>query len=689
MSTPACYLGSDVGGTFTDLVFYTASGEVHCFKVPSTPSRPGASILEGIDEIKAALGLDDAAWGQMVHTHSSTVATNALIERKGARIGLLVSSGFRDLFELQRLAIPHPMRFDSRRPLPLVPRGLVREVAGRIAADGSEIDPLDAAGAIEAARELVALGVEIAVVVLLHSYRNPAHEQRVRAEVGRAGIPLRLELSSEVWAQAREYERGVLTAVNASIRPIVEAYVARLEEGLAERAIATPARVARSNGGAELAQTMRHRPVVALMSGPAAGVAGAAAAARDAGWEAADLMTLDVGGTSADIGVIRAGRPVLSSEEHIADFPLLIPTIAVSSIGAGGGSILWLDPTGSLKVGPRSVGADPGPACYGVSGSLVPALTDAFLVAGLLAPGQRLGGKLPLRMAPAREALGTLAAPLGLSVDAVADGAIRVATALMAAEASNVLARRGVDAPHFRMVAFGGAGPLVAALLAEEIAIDAILVPPFPGGLSALGAARADLEGDLVEPVYERLGGLDQAALARVSANLASRAKTWIAEQTAALAVTETRIELSADMRYDGQGYDVTVPLMAAWLTAGDFARLRAAFHAAHRATYGHANEEAEIWLKELRAHIVGATAKPRIVPLRSAALGAGAGVGTRTVRLSGREVAAQVHDRAALGAGRHLAGPAIVNQMDTTTWIPPGWGARTVPSGALVLERK
>src|SRR5271155_3172115 len=329
---PACYLGSDVGGTFTDLVFYSATGELHCFKVPSTPSRPGASILEGIDEIKATLGLDEAGWRAMVHTHSSTVATNALIERKGARIGLLVSSGFRDLFELQRLAIPHPMRFDSRRPLPLVPRGLVREVGGRIAADGSEINPLDAEGALAAARDLVALGVEIAVVVLLHSYRNPAHEQQIRAIVEHAGIKLRLELSSEVWAQAREYERGILTAINASIRPIVEAYVARLEEGLAQRLIATPARVARSNGGAELAGTVRRRPVVALMSGPAAGVAGAAAAAQDAGGEAADLMTLDVGGTSADIGVIRGGRPVLSAEEHIADFPLLIPTIAVSSI---------------------------------------------------------------------------------------------------------------------------------------------------------------------------------------------------------------------------------------------------------------------------------------------------------------------------------------------------------------------
>ena len=268
------------------------------------------------------------------------------------------------------------------------------------------------------------------------------------------------------------------------------------------------------------------RPVVALLSGPAAGVAGAAAAAQDAGWEAADLMTARC---RRHLGRYRRHprRPAgaESSEEHIADFPLLIPTIAVSSIGAGGGSILWLDPTGSLKVGPRSVGADPGPACYGIAGSRMPALTDAFLVAGLLAPGQRLGGKLPLQMAPAREALDTLAGPLGMPVEAVADGAIRVAIALMAAEASNVLARRGVDAPRFRMVAFGGAGPLVAALLAEEIGIDAILIPPFPGALSALGAARADLEGDLVEPVYERLGALDRRRWRAVTATADARAQ--------------------------------------------------------------------------------------------------------------------------------------------------------------------
>jgi N-methylhydantoinase A len=258
----------------------------------------------------------------------------------------------------------------------------------------------------------------------------------------------------------------------------------------------------------------------------------------------------------------------------------------------------------------------------------------------------------------------------------------------MAAEASNVLARRGVDAPRFRMVAFGGAGPLVAALLAEEIGIDAILIPPFPGGLSALGAARADLEGDLVEPVYERLGALDSAALARITAGLQARAAEWIAEQTRSLAVTGTRIELAADMRYDGQGYDVTVPLQAEWLAGGDFQRLRAAFHAAHRATYGHANANAEVWCKELRAHITGATPKPRIVPLQPQAATA-VSEDARVVRLFGREVSASVHERAGLGVGRRIAGPVIVNQMDTTTWIPEGWQAAVMPAGALVLERK
>lgn len=568
----------------------------------------------------------------------------------------------------------------------MVPRAVVREIGGRIDADGQEVEPLDPAVVVRAAGELCDAGVEIAIVVFLHSYRNAAHERAARDAVARSGVNLRVELSSDVWPQAREYERGVLTAINASIRPLVEGYVDRLVAGLTDHRILTPARIARSNGGAELATSLRGRPVVALLSGPAAGVSGAAEVARDAGWDAADLMTLDVGGTSADIGIVRDGRPVLSSEEHIAEFPVLIPTVAVSSIGAGGGSIIWLDPTGSLKVGPRSVGADPGPACYGTKGSLIPALTDAFLVAGLLEPGQRLGGKLPLLLSPARDALGMIAARLTSSVEEVADGAIRIAIAMMTAEASNVLARRGVDAPRFRMVAFGGAGPLLAALLAEELSIDTILVPSHPGALSALGAARADLEGDLVQPVYTMLGRLAAGRLAELLRELEATASQWIATQTEQIPAAATRTEIAAEMRYDGQGYDVTVPLDRAWLAEGDTARVSAAFHAAHRATYGHANEDAQIWLKELRAHVVGEIPKPRLAPLLASTSSASGT--TRPVRLLGQTFSAAVIDRSAMGTDETIPGPAIINQMDTTTLVPPGWQTRRIAAGALVLER-
>jgi N-methylhydantoinase A len=677
-------LGTDVGGTFTDLALITDAGELHCFKVPSTPSRPGASILAGIEEIQAAAPSANPLWHHLVHTHSSTIATNALIERKGSKIGLLTSTGFRDLFELQRLAVPHPMRFDSRRPTPLIPRALVREVGGRLDAQGEEIEPLDTGAVVRAANELQKAGVDLIIVVFPHSYRDASHELAARDAIVGAGIVPRVELSSDVWPQAREYERGVLTAINASIRTLVEAYVDRLASGLHDHRIEMPARIARSNGGAELAVSLRARPVVALLSGPAAGVSGAAEVARDAGWEGADLMTLDVGGTSADIGIVRAGRPVLSSEEHIAEFPVLIPTVAVSSIGAGGGSIIWLDPTGTLKVGPRSVGADPGPACYG-TGSLVPALTDAFLVAGLLEPGQRLGGKLPLRLAPARDALATIATRLACSVEEVADGAIRIAIAMMTAEASNVLARRGVDAPRFRMVAFGGAGPLLGALLAEELSIDTILIPSHPGALSALGAARADLEGDLVQPVYAMLGTLAPDRLAAFLFALETVAERWIEAQTEHLQAVAVHTDIAAEMRYDGQGYDVTVALDRAWLAEGDSARINAAFHAAHRATYGHANEHAQIWLKELRAHVVGEMPKPRLAPVQLS-LG-DAATTRRPIRLSGRTVMASVIERSALDGT--IVGPAIINQMDTTTLVPPDWLARRVDAGALVLERK
>lgn len=679
-----CFLGVDVGGTFTDLVFFADSGEITCVKVPSTPATPGISTLNGIEEVRVSAGVSQETWAALLHTHSSTVATNALIERSGARLGLIVTTGFRDILEIQRLATPKPMRYDSRRPQPLVPREMVAEVAERIDAVGRVLTPLDEAAVEAAARSLAERSAQLVVICFLHSYMNPAHERRAREVIGSSLPDLKIELSSDVWPQAREYERATLAVINAYVRPTVEAHVRQLSDGLAERGILTAPRGARSNGGMELLSTMARRPVVALLSGPAAGVAGAAAAAAEAGWEAADLMTIDVGGTSADIGVVRGGRPILSTEEHIADFPILVPSIAVSAIGAGGGSIIWLDETRSLKVGPRSAGADPGPACYG-AGATEPTLTDAFLLAGFLTPDQRLGGKLTLHRDPARRALASVGSRIGWTAEQVADGAIRVATAMMAAEATNVLARRGVDVPKFRMVAYGGAGPLVAALLAEDIYVDTVLVPPTPGALSALGAARADLEGDFVRPIYRLLDDVVADDWFTELDALHASVAEWLVAECDTLPVADSLVEFSADMRYDGQGYDVNLQV-SRQRPAGDLrGEIASAFHDAHRAVFGHANEDARIWVKELRAHVIGRLSKPatrvRASIERSAAV-------PRTVRLRGRELMARAVDRAALVVGDRLDGPAVIPQMDTTTLVPDGWSAGVAASGALILSR-
>ena len=518
---------------------------------------------------------------------------------------------------------------------------------------------------------------------LMHSYLNPAHELRVGERLAEAFPDLPVELSCKTWPQAREYERAVLATINAYVRPAVERYLDLLVDGIGERKVKTEPRVIRSNGGMQRAATIRRHPVTALLSGPAAGVAAAAFVAREAGLPNADLITVDVGGTSVDVGVVRHGKPVLSSEEHVADFPLLTPSIAVSSVGAGGGSIIWLDETGGLKVGPRSAGADPGPACYGGGGGL-PALTDAFLLAGWLADGQRLGGRIPLQAAAARAALSPLASSLGITVEETADAAISLAIAIMAAETGNVVAKRGVDAPDFSLVAFGGAGPLVGALLADEVYIDKVLIPPAPGVLSALGAAHADVEGDLICPVYLRLAEVSADRLSAILDELEEQATRWLEEEGQAVEIEASRVSFAADMRYEGQGYDVTVGLERPWIADGDIGSVAAAFHRAHRAAYGHSDEAAGVWLKEVRAHVVGATPKPTLAVVPP---GRGAKpLGHRKLRIAGQTVEAALFRREEIGAGDVVIGPAVIDQLDTTTLLPPGWQAELLPSGVLLM---
>lgn len=680
-------LGVDVGGTFTDLAFYGENGELHCIKVASTPAQPGLSTLQGVDELKRRSGCSDEAWASMSHTHSNTVAVNCLIERSGARLGLLVTAGFRDILEIARLTVPQPARYDSRRPLPLVPRRRVAEVRERIDADGQPVEALDADSAVRAARRLQAQGCEILVACFLHSYKNPAHERAARTAVQSALPGLAVELSSDVWPQAREFERATLALVNAHIRPAVERQVTLLVNGMAERGVRTPARGSRSNGGMELLATMAERPVTSLLSGPAAGVAGAAAAAADAGWPTADLMTLDVGGTSADIGVVRRGRPVLSAQERVADFPILVPTVAVSAIGAGGGSIIDADATGALKIGPKSTGADPGPACYGLGDGNVAAMTDAFLIAGFLNPQRPLGGRLKLVPELGRHALEAVGRKVGLSAEQVADGAIQVATAMLAAESTSVLARRDVDLSRFRMLAYGGAGPLVAALVAEAAYMDCVLIPPVPGTLSALGAAQADLEGDFVQPVYRDLANLDAPALAEAFNAIRSQSAAWLEREATGLAVQHAIIEYTAEMRYEGQGYDVTVPIEEDWLANGVAEAIRGAFHDAHERAFGHRHDDAGVWLQELRAHLTGHLPKP--APAVAATAEIATPPSTRAIRLRGNPVEARVFEREGIAANSRIEGPAIIEQMDSTTLVPDGWELRLARNGALIITRK
>ncbi|MQA06091.1 MAG: hydantoinase/oxoprolinase family protein [Streptosporangiales bacterium] len=679
----SCYLGVDVGGTFTDLLFYDDDGEMHCVKVPSTKQQPANSTLNGIAELKARPGAAIAGWSTMHHTHSSTVATNAVIERTGAVVGMLVTKGMRDVLTLGRFALPHPMRFDSRRVAPLIRRGATREVRERMTVTGDVLQPLHEDDVVDAAAELAAQGVQTIVVCFLHSYRNPAHEERAAALVTERFPELSVQTSSAVWPQAREYERATLASMNAFVQPTVAKYAGDLIDGVRELGITTAPRIARSNGGVELLSTLRHRPVAALLSGPAAGVTGAALAAAETGWADADLLTVDMGGTSADIGVIRAGQPVLSSEEHIAEFPLLLPSIAVSAIGAGGGSIIWRQ-NDTLKVGPRSVGADPGPACYGNPDATHAALTDAFLVAGLLGAGQQLAGRLPLQAEPAASALAQLGA--GTAAE-TADSAIRIAISMMAAESMNVLSKRGIDADEFRLVAYGGAGPLVAALLADEIRIRSVLIPHTPGALSAFGAAQSNLEGDLLEPVYQTTDELSRDALATHVAALKQQIDAWIATQNSELKLPEIVVQFSAEMRYDGQGYDVSVPVFAEWLEEADIPAILDAFHTAHETAYGHSSKDAAAWLNELRAHVIGVI--PKVESKPSAVEGTSQPQGHRDVRLGGREFSAAVYQRPDLAADTTTDGPAIIDQMDTTTFVPGGWTAHVHSSLNITLNRQ
>jgi N-methylhydantoinase A len=661
-------VGVDSGGTFTDVVAVDEAGVVRAYKLPSLPAAPWKPVLEGARQL-AGDRLTELS-------HSTTVATNALLERRGGPVALVTTAGFEDVLEIGRQARPALYALHPVVPAPLVDATLRFGIDERLAADGSVVRALTA----EALRELVARveaaardgRVRAIAVCLLHSYANDAHERAVAEALAPLGLPL--SRSSEVLPLPREYERTSTTVVDAYVRPVVAPYLRELD-GAAARV-----RVLASNGGAMSAADAARSPARTLLSGPAAGVVGALAVARAAGVR--DAITLDMGGTSTDVALIAGGQVALTDEAIVAGCVLQLPVLGIHTVGAGGGSIAWLDPGNALKVGPESAGAEPGPAAYDRGGTR-PTVTDANLVLGRLPAMGLLGGAMPLSLPRARAALEPLAQRLGVSVEGTAEDLLAVAAAVMARAIKVVSVERGHDPARFVLLPFGGAGGLHACAVARELGMTQLLIPPSPGLLCAYGALAADVAHDfvatLLRPAGARLPPSEVAAAFLPLTEAAARALDGDGDGVDPAA---RRLERAATLRYRGQSFDLTVPLRRADGSACE--DLVAAFHDAHRERYGYALPR-EVELVTLRLRAIGKVAPlPPPVELRDEGP---VEIGRAPFILDGRTHDAPLLLRRRLMPGVTIAGPALIAEYSSTTLLPAGARATVLPTGALSIE--
>ncbi|WP_426955453.1 hydantoinase/oxoprolinase family protein [Muricoccus radiodurans] len=673
-------VGVDIGGTFIDFCLWDEEGEeLHSLKVLTTPQTPGAELLRGLDLLQERHGIRPADITSFVH--GTTVGINTVIQRKGADLALLTTEHFEDVIELARLRMPEAYSLFSRRGAPLVPRDRIFGVGGRILADGSEEAPLDEASVRAAVERARAKGVAGIVVALLNAYRNPAHEERAAAIVRQAAPELFVFRSSEVWPVIREYERTTTALINGYVHPKIRDYLDRLIEGLQGRGVTAAPLITKSNGGVMSAELGKRACVSMVLSGTASGVMGAAWVAREAGEP--NVITLDIGGTSADVALIMDGQPQFGAGEKIGDLPLYIPSVAVSSIGDGGGSIAWVDGFGVLKVGPESAGSSPGPACYGRGGTQ-PTITDAFAVCGFLGQHDLAYGAFRPDVGLARAAIGGLAEKLGITPERTAEAIIRIAISGMFAEVNKLVARYGVDPRDFALLTFGGAGPMLGCFLARELGMRRVLVPARPGVVSALGGLVADVKNDFIRTLFITADASDAAKLRAEAESLLSQGTTWLREEQG-FEGTATPSWL-ADMHYRGQSFEIEVPLDHAAVMAGDMGALAEAFHRAHEGIYDFCDRDSAVQIMNLRLVMSGASPKPSLRPLPEAA---GEPPPDRTLRVffddGWHEV--PLYGRAALRAGHRFAGPCVVAQDDSTACIPPGFTARVDGMGNIILE--
>lgn len=681
-------IGVDTGGTFTDIVAVDGeTGAMATTKTPSTPSNPAEGFLTGIDKILAQIG--SATTDIESISHGTTVATNQLLEGKVGDIGFITSDGFEFVLEIARQSVPdgYGNSYFWVKPDRIVPADRVRTVGGRLDFRGNEIRPFDRQSARRAVEAFQAEGITTLGVCLLHSYANDAHELAMAELISEIMPEAVVSLSSQVLREYREYERSMTTLVDAAVKPKIGAYVANISARLAEldpsRHI--PFSIMRSNGGVLSAEEVVHQPISTVLSGPAAGALGAAVIAAKAGFPS--VVTCDGGGTSTDVTVIQEGKPSLTTEGTVGPYPSRIPMIDVVTVGAGGGSIGWISPEGTLKVGPASAGADPGPICYG-NGGMEPTITDAHLVLGRIPP-HLLGGEIPLDARAAQSGMTTLAARLDLDLEACAAGILEISAWNQANALRQVTVKRGLDVRDFPMVTFGGSGSLLACRLMDILDLPAVLVPPNPGNVSAYGLLTVDVRNDYVQTYVARHDSLDLAEAARIYGELVAKAAAALDRE--GFAPADHLFERTADLRYFGQAYEVRVSCPAGAVTAEWTDEVEAGFHAAHRALYGYdfagRIDQPVEWVN-LRATGIGPIPRPEIREIAAAEGDVTAAV------IESRRVFyddwydATIYDRAKLSAGHVVFGPAVVQEFGSTVPIHPGFRAEVDRYGNLIIRR-
>lgn len=674
-------IGVDIGGSFTDFaILDESSREIKTLKVLSRPDKPGQEVITGIETLQTRYGIAPA--NVSYFTHGTTVGVNAVIQRTGLRLALFTTENFSDVLELGRLKLPSMYDLLSRRPAPLISRDMVFGVKERMTAEGTVETPLNRTSVEAALRAALDAGAEGVIISFLHSYRNPVHEREAKALIEQLAPKLPVFASAEVWPIIREYERAITAIIGGYVQPRVAHYLTELQAALKSVGVGTEARLTKSNGGVMSAEQGKRDCVQMILSGTAAGVIGASFLCQQIGL--AECMSLDIGGTSADVALINGGEPQYGVGEYVGEHQIFIPSVSVTSIGEGGGSIGWIDAHGVLKVGPDSAGSTPGPACYG-RGGMLPTITDAFAVCGIIGQSDLGYSAIHIDVERGRAAIAPLAEQLRKTPEEVAEAIIRIAVSGMHAQISSLVTRFGMDPRTMALVAFGGAGPMMGGLLARELNMSEVLVPLVPGVLSALGGLIADVKNDFVQTIFLDLDVLTLDTLNIAAEDLRARALRWLRDEQGYQGPYS--FMLSADMRYRGQSFEIETRLDPDTVSSRDVKAVAAAFHHAHQRMYGHSDDHAAIQIINLRLVIAGETPKPELPRL---SVGEGIAVPERSfdVWMDGGWREACLYRRGALLAGTTLQGPAIVTQDDTTTFIPDCYHAVVDEMGNLRIRR-